>query len=64
LFERNLGVAATIAAWALVGGNQINTPDQIEAWRRDLKAKITWALVVKFLALILLWLLFFRMHGS
>ena len=44
--------------------NHINTPDQIEDWRRDLRAKITWVLVVKLLGLILLWLLFFRGHGS
>jgi hypothetical protein len=29
-------------------------------WRRDLRAKITWALAAKLLALMLLWFLFFR----
>jgi hypothetical protein len=43
---------------------RINTSDQIDDWRRDLKAKLTWALVVKLLGLILLWLLFFRGHAS
>jgi hypothetical protein len=36
----------------------------IEDWRRDLRAKITWILAVKLLGLIVLWLLFFRGHGS
>jgi hypothetical protein len=34
-----------------------------ELWRRDLKVKIAWALAVKLLGLILLWLLFFRSGG-
>jgi len=42
----------------------INTPEQIGDWRRDLKAKIAWVLVAKVLALVLLWMLFFRGHGS
>ncbi len=36
----------------------------IDDWRRDLKAKIAWALVAKLLGLMLLWWLFFRGHGS
>jgi hypothetical protein len=44
-------------------GNPISTPDQIDAWRRDLKVKITWALVAKLLGLMLLWLLFFKPHA-
>jgi hypothetical protein len=36
---------------------------EIEDWRRDLKGKITWVLVLKLLGLILLWLLFFRRQG-
>ncbi len=38
--------------------------EMIEDWRRDLKGKITWALVVKLLGLMLLWLLFFKGRGS
>jgi hypothetical protein len=37
---------------------------QAAAWRRDLGAKIAWALVAKVLALVLLWLLFFRGHAA
>jgi hypothetical protein len=33
-------------------------------WRHDLRVKIAWALAAKLLGLILLWLLFFRGHGS
>jgi hypothetical protein len=29
-------------------------------WRRDLRVKLTWAVVAKLAALTLLWLLFFR----
>jgi hypothetical protein len=36
----------------------------IDAWRRDLKLKIAWALAAKLLGLALLWFLFFRGHGS
>jgi hypothetical protein len=35
----------------------------IEDWRRDLRVKLTWALVVKLLGLMLLWWLFFRVHA-
>jgi hypothetical protein len=34
------------------------------AWRRDLRAKIIWTMVAKVLALVLLWLLFFRGHAA
>jgi len=37
---------------------------QAAAWRRDLKAKIAWTMVAKTLALVLLWLLFFRGRAS
>ena len=37
---------------------------QAAAWRRDLGTKIAWAMAAKVLALILLWLLFFRGHAS
>jgi hypothetical protein len=47
----------------LARGNQISTPDQIDDWRRDLRTKITWVLVIKLLGLILLWWLFFRVRG-
>jgi len=43
---------------------RIKTPGQTDDWRRDLKAKITWALVAKLLGLILLWFLFFRSRGA
>ena len=33
---------------------------QAAAWRRELGAKVAWILVAKVLALVLLWLLFFR----
>jgi hypothetical protein len=36
----------------------------IDAWRRDLKLKVGWALAAKLLGLVLLWFLFFRGHGS
>jgi len=36
----------------------------VDAWRRDLKLKIAWALAAKLLGLALLWFLFFRGHGS
>jgi len=36
----------------------------IDAWRRQLKVKIAWALAAKLLGLMLLWFLFFRGHGS
>jgi hypothetical protein len=41
------------------GGEAMNSnlPD---SWRRQLRAQISWALVLKALALTLLWLLFFR----
>jgi hypothetical protein len=41
------------------GGDAINSnlPD---SWRRQLRVQISWALVLKALALTLLWLLFFR----
>jgi hypothetical protein len=32
-------------------------------WRRELRAKLAWALLAKALALALLWLLFFRGHS-
>jgi hypothetical protein len=31
-----------------------------DEWRRDLRAKVAWALLAKLLALTLLWFLFFR----
>jgi len=34
--------------------------DLRDDWRRDLNAKITWALAAKLLGLMLLWFLFFR----
>jgi hypothetical protein len=34
------------------------------AARRELKVKIVWALAAKLVGLTLLWLLFFRGHGS
>ncbi len=37
---------------------------QAGAWRRDLGTRIAWALVAKVLALVLLWLLFFRGHAA
>jgi hypothetical protein len=58
-----MSYAGGIKETAFVGGNHISTPDQIEDWRRDLKGKITWVLVLKLLGLILLWLLFFRRQG-
>jgi hypothetical protein len=36
----------------------------IDAWRRDLKLKIGWALAAKLLGLVLLWFLFFRGRSS
>ncbi len=36
----------------------------VHAWQRELKVKIAWALVAKLVGLTLLWLLFFRGHGS
>jgi hypothetical protein len=36
----------------------------IDAWQRQLKVKIAWALAAKLLGLVLLWFLFFRGHGS
>jgi hypothetical protein len=45
-------------------GIKMSTPNQIEDWRRDLKVKITLALVMKLLGLILLWWLFFRGHAQ
>jgi hypothetical protein len=46
------------------GGGRINTRNQPDVWRRDLRVKITWALVAKLLGLLLLWFLFFRGSGS
>jgi len=37
---------------------------RVDAWQRDLKLKIAWALAAKLLGLVLLWFLFFRGHGS
>jgi hypothetical protein len=34
------------------------------AWRRELRVKIVWALAAKLVGLTLLWMLFFRGHGS
>jgi hypothetical protein len=34
------------------------------AWRRELKVKIAWAIAAKLAGLTLLWMLFFRGHGS
>jgi hypothetical protein len=60
-----------------LGGNlHVRIPDAIEAsrvdqnqpvidaWQRQLKVKIAWALAAKLLGLMLLWFLFFRGHGS
>jgi hypothetical protein len=52
-FIRVPSIAADELSWGM-----------IEDWRRDLKGKITWALVLKLLGLVLLWLLFFRGRGS
>jgi hypothetical protein len=38
----------------------LDPEDPRDDWRRDLRAKITWALAVKLAALMLLWFLFFR----
>jgi len=35
-------------------------PDTPADWRRELKTKIAWTLVMKLLALTLLWFFFFR----
>jgi hypothetical protein len=36
----------------------------VDAWQRDLRIKISWALAAKLLGLVLLWFLFFKGHGS
>jgi hypothetical protein len=36
----------------------------VDPWQRQLKVKIAWALAAKLLALTLLWLLFFKVHGE
>jgi hypothetical protein len=36
----------------------------VDDWRRDLRNKIVWALAAKLLGLFLLWLFFFKGHGS
>ena len=43
---------------------RIDTRNQPDVWRRDLRVKITWALVAKLLGLLLLWFLFFRGSGT
>ena len=43
---------------------RIDTRNQPDVWRRDLRVKITWALAAKLLALLLLWFLFFRGGGT
>jgi hypothetical protein len=48
----------------LTWDKRIDTRDQPDVWRRDLRIKITWALAAKLLALLLLWFLFFRGSGS
>jgi hypothetical protein len=42
----------------------VDTSHLDDDWRRDLKVKIAWTLAAKLLALILLWLLFFRGNHS
>jgi hypothetical protein len=34
--------------------------NRMQAWQRELRLQIGWALAAKFLGLVLLWLLFFR----
>jgi len=48
----------------LTWDRRIDTRNQPDVWRRDLRVKITWALVAKLLGLLLLWFLFFRGSGS
>jgi hypothetical protein len=60
---RILWIFLTYRRGGLACGTQIRTPDQIDDWRRDLRTKITWVLVIKLLGLILLWWLFFRGRG-
>ena len=38
----------------------LDRQDLRDDWRRDLKAKISWTLIAKLLALTLMWFLFFR----
>jgi len=55
---------ATIPLRELTWDKRIDTRDQPDVWRRDLRVKITWALAAKLLGLLLLWFLFFRGSGS
>jgi hypothetical protein len=41
----------------------VKNPQAADDWRRDLRAKIVWALAAKLLGLFLLWFFFFKRHG-
>jgi hypothetical protein len=49
---------------AIEGSRVDQNQPLIDAWQRQLKVKIAWALAAKLLGLVLLWFLFFRGHGS
>jgi hypothetical protein len=42
----------------------VKNPQVADDWRRDLRAKIVWALAAKLMGLFLLWFFFFKGHGS
>jgi hypothetical protein len=42
----------------------VKNPQVADDWRRDLRAKIVWALAAKLLGLFLLWFFFFKGRGS
>src|SRR5579872_1974817 len=46
-----------------LGPRRIDTRNQPDVWRRELRVKITWALAAKLLGLLLLWFFFFRASG-
>jgi hypothetical protein len=50
--------------WGAIGARVNKNQHLLDAWQRDLKLKIAWALAAKLLGLALLWFLFFRGHGA